>query len=729
MKFRLFRQLEGMDCGPACIQMIAFHYGKRISLYLLRDLCNVTRLGVSGDDIVNGCRKLGLEAVPGMVMKEKSEEFPLPAIIHWRQNHFVVLYDIKEKAEKRIYHIADPQYGKINMKEDLFQEEWCGKESKGYAILICPTDTFEKNESDITSFWKASKLFLSPLYQSIKKFSKNFIYIVLLSILILLTNWCMPFFFQKAVDIGIGNRELSIVVMLMTGQLICFLGYSIAGAVNNIILTKVGFNVSIDLLTRFLHKIIKLPLSFFDTRLNTDLLQRMEDLRRIQILLTNQLQLGFLSLINMIVFSAVLIYYDLRIFIIFIIFTILSIFFSQVFIKRLCILNYSKFSLDAEMKNMNYELVNGMPEIKINNAQDKKVTDWKTVQAKINNVSLKTLFNALYMSSGTSFITQIAQLAILVLAAYSVIGNEITIGVMMTITYVIGQLSNATNVVINFSREIVETKVAVERVNEVYRRKDENDESTASHNISTDILISDVSFKYEGSYSPLVLHNINLSIPKGKIIAIVGASGSGKTTLMKLMLSFYKPTSGNIYLGNDILQDINTDVWRRHCGVVMQNGYIYSGSVAENIALAYSEDSIDNVVSAARLACADEFIRMLPRGYNTSIGNNGVGLSGGQIQRLLIARAVYRNPEYMFFDEATSSLDATNERQIMNNLFNFYKGRTVVIIAHRLSTVKNADIIVFMAKGRIIETGTHKELVDFRGAYYNLIKEQLDIGE
>ena len=263
MKFRLFRQLEGMDCGPACIQMVAYHYGKRISLHLLRDFCNVTRLGVSGDDIVSGCRKLGLETVPCMVMKEKSEGLPLPAIIHWRQNHFVVLYDIKEKAGERIYHIADPQYGKINMNEDMFQEEWCGKEAKGYAILIRPTEAFETIETDKTSFWETSKLFLSPLCQSIKKFSKNFVYVSLLSILILFTSWCMPFFFQKAVDIGIGNRDLSIVVMLMVGQLVCFLGYSIAGAINNIILTKIGFNVSFDLLTRFLHKIIKLPLSFF----------------------------------------------------------------------------------------------------------------------------------------------------------------------------------------------------------------------------------------------------------------------------------------------------------------------------------------------------------------------------------------------------------------------------------------------------------------------------------
>lgn len=728
MSFKLFRQLEGMDCGPACIQMITCHYGKRISLYKLRDLCNVTRLGVSGDDIVSGCVGIGLNAVPCMVEKAKSRRLPLPTILHWRQNHFVVLYDIKESKDVCSYHIADPQYGKVVMSEDEFLENWCGKEDKGYAILIQTTDTFDAIESEQVPFAKQCKLFLMPLYESVKKFNKKFVLVALFSIFVLVANWCIPFFFQKAVDLGIGNRDLSIVIMLMVGQLICFLGYSIAGAINNVILTKIGFNVSIDLLTRFLHKIIKLPLSFFDTRLNTDLLQRMEDLRHIQILLTNQLQSLSLALINFIVFSAILIYYDIRIFGIFIIFSVVSVLVSKIFLNRLRILNYSKFSLDAEIKNLNYELISGMPEIKINNAQDKKVTDWEKVQTKINNVSLKTLFNSLCMSSGTNFITQFAQLTILIVAAYSVIREDITIGIMMTITYVIGQLTNATNIVINFSREVVETKVAIERVNEVYRRKDENTSDVIIPNQWGDIICDNVSFKYEGSYSPFVLNNINFVIPKGKVTAIVGASGSGKTTLMKLVLSFYKPTKGKIMLNGIELAQCNTDIWRQYCGVVMQNGYIYSGTVAENIALAYSDANINDVVFAAKLACADEFIMNLPRGYNTRIGNNGVGLSGGQIQRILIARAVYKRPEYVFFDEATSSLDATNEKQIMNNLYEFYEGRTVVVIAHRLSTVKNADNIVFLDKGGIIEMGSHQDLVEKKGAYFHLVKNQLELG-
>ena len=369
-----------------------------------------------------------------------------------------------------------------------------------------------------------------------------------------------------------------------------------------------------------------------------------------------------------------------------------------------------------------------MPEIKINNAQDKKVSDWERVQSRINDVSLKTLFNSLYMSSWTNFITQFAQLTILVVAAYSVISEDITIGVMMTITYVIGQLTNATNTVINFSREVVETKTAIERVNEVYRRIDENDKDNNSSDITGDIRCENLSFKYEGSYSPFVLKNIDLTIPYGKVTAIVGASGCGKTTLMKLILSFYKPNMGSVLIGEKDLMQCNTDFWRSHCGVVMQSGYIYSGTVAENIALAYSDADIDRVKLAASIACADEFINNLPRGYNTRIGNNGVGLSGGQIQRILIARAIYKNPDYVFFDEATSSLDATNEKQIMDNLYKFYAGRTVVVIAHRLSTVKNADNIVFMDKGCIIERGTHRELVEKKGAYYHLVKDQLELG-
>lgn len=370
-----------------------------------------------------------------------------------------------------------------------------------------------------------------------------------------------------------------------------------------------------------------------------------------------------------------------------------------------------------------------MPEIKINNAQQAKVAEWETIQSKINKISLKTLFNSLYMFSGNIFLSQFAQLSVLVLAAYSVIEGQITIGVMMTITYVIGQLSNAINIVTNFSREIVETKVAIERVNEVYRRKDENEPTAILKEIPQNIIFQDVCFKYEGSYSPYVLHNINLTIPRGKIIAIVGASGSGKTTLMKLMLSFYNPTQGDILLDDKSLKDCNTDIWRQHCGVVMQDGYLYSGTVAENIALSQIDDNLQQVADAGKLACVDDFIKTLPRGYNTRIGNNGVGLSGGQKQRILIARAVYKNPDYIFFDEATSSLDATNEKQIMENLYEFYRGRTVIIIAHRLSTVKNADNIIFMDKGCIIETGSHNALIQKRGAYYSLVKDQLELGE
>lgn len=727
MKFKLFRQLEGMDCAPACIQMIAHSYGKFISLYSLRDFCNVTRIGVSGDDIVNGCKAIHLEAYPCLVDRNKIDKLFLPTILHWRQNHFIVLYDIKEKSDGRLFFIADPQYGKIILREDIFMDEWCAKEEKGYAILIQPTENFYNIVSQKPTLKEEIGTITYIFREAFPKYKKNLITVLVLSILISIVSWCMPFLFQKAIDFGITNKDLSVVILMMLGQLVCFLGYSIAGAINNIILTKMGFNISIDFLTKFLYKIIKLPLSFFDTRLNTDLIQRMEDQRRIQNLLTNQLQSISLALINFLVFSAILIYYNLNIFFIFILFTFFSILHTQIFLNKLKILNYSKFSLDAESKNLTYELIGGMPEIKINNAQEAKVSEWEKLQRKINHISLKTLFNSLYMSSGNVFIAQFAQLLILIFAAYAVIQNQFTIGVMMTITYIIGQLSNASTIIINFSREIIETKISIDRLEEINRRKDENSVLYKEQIITEGIRFKNVSFKYEGSHSPYVLNDINLFVPKGKILAIVGASGSGKTTLMKLMLSFYLPTKGNIFIDSFIMQDCNTDAWRQCCGVVMQDGYIYSGTVSENIALSQTDPDYEKVYEAAKLACVDEFIRTLPRGYNTRIGNNGVGLSGGQKQRILIARSLYKNPNFLFFDEATSSLDASNEKKIMDNLYNFCKNRTIIIIAHRLSTVRNADQIIFLDKGQIVELGSHKELIQHKGAYYNLIKDQLDL--
>lgn len=729
MKFKLFRQLEGMDCGPACIQMIAFHYGKKISLYTLRDKCNVTRLGVSGDDIVNGSRALGFNAMPCFVPTDKVEKMPLSAIIHWRQSHFVVLFDIYTKNGIKYYHIADPQYGIVALPEIDFQESWTNNTEKGYAILLEPTEAFNKLVSERSSLRENIRSLCSPLYNSLSQYSSKFISVAILTTIIAVINWGMPFLLQNAVDKSINNKELSLVVLLLLGQIICFIGYYISAASNNVILTKLGFSVSINLLTKYLHKIIKLPISFFDTRLNTDLLQRMEDLKRIQNLLTNQLQMISLAIINLIVFSCILTYYDIRIFFVYILFSTLATVVSKRYLNKLQILNYSKFTWDAEIKNLNYEIICGMPEIKINNAQEKKIQDWEKVQHKINKVSLNTLFNSLYMSAWDSFIVQIGHILILIIVATSVINNELTIGVMMTISYIIGQLSNATNIVMSFFREVVETKTAIERVNEVFRRTDEN--STASHRITQfgDIICKDVFFKYEGSYNPYVLKSINLNIPKGKFTAIVGVSGSGKTTLMKLLLSFYKPNSGVIFIGNKSLHETNTDFWRQECGVVMQSGYIYSGSVKENIALASIDVNIDDIKHAAKLACADDFISKLPRGYDTKIGNNGVGLSGGQIQRILIARAIYKQPQYLFFDEATSSLDATNEKTIMDNLYNFYKGRTVVVIAHRLSTVRDADNIIFLNDGKVVETGTHKELLALKGQYYELVKDQLELNK
>lgn len=730
MQFRVYRQLEGMDCGPACIQMVADYYGRPIGLHRLRDYCNVTRLGVSAGDIENGCKAIGLDAQVCFVGKNVIDKIPLPAILHWRQNHFIVLYNIKHNSKGNSYFMADPQYGKVVLSEKVFMDEWIGMEDKGGAILIEPTRAFFDREREKKSVRNGIKKIADLLMGIIKTYPKSFSWVLILSLLAATANWLTPFFFQKAIDIGIGNKDLNIVMLMMFGQLSFFLGYSIFGNISNILLTKIGFNTSVTLLKTLLFKLIKLPISFFDTKLNTDLLQRIEDQRQVQQLFTSYLQTIYLALINFIVFSAILIYYNLYIYLIFLFFSIISLFYTRIFLKNLKILNYSKFTLDSINKNATYELIGGMPEIKINNAQQARITSWEQIQLKLNKTSLKALYNSIYLSSGTSFLMNFAQIIILIACAYFVIQGQMTIGIMMTITYIIGQLSNSTNNIINFIRQAQDTKLSFDRLEEIYRKEDENndDKKNVSAFLNKGILFKDVSFKYEGSYSPYVLCNVNLFVPKGKATAIVGASGSGKTTLMKLMLAFYYPQMGDMYLDDEKMSIINSDMWRDNCGVVMQDGYIFSGSVAENIALAEIVPNMDKVEKAAKIACIDKFIDRLPLKYNTKIGNHGVALSGGEKQRIFIARAVYKDPQFIFLDEATNSLDANNERAIMENLYEFYKGKTVVTIAHRLSTVRNADQIIVLDNGEIVEKGTHDELTNLKGKYYHLVKNQLELG-
>lgn len=729
MRFPVYHQLESMDCGPTCIQMIAAYYKKYYTLQKLKQLCNLTRIGISLQDILVGCEAIGMRAIPVQPSLAEIQRMPLPAILYWRQEHYVVLYQIERKGGHIYYCIADPAYGKIKLEQSLFIKEWQGNREYGIGIVIAPTDVFYQMFPKKETVWDELKKIGVLTKEFLTKHRKGFAFVFILSFLAMAATWIMPFLFQKTIDDGIKNKDLNLVVLLMLGQLAFFIGYTISNNLANLILTKTGFKIGLEFLTRYLNKLINLPISFFDVKLNTDLIQRMDDQSRIETFLTKSLNSTVFSLINFFVFSLILLYYNHIIFLVYIVFITISALYSNFFLKRRRIIDYSRFSANAENKNRVYELINGMSDIKINSAQQTKVEQWEITQKTINKISLKSLYLSYYISAGTTFFDKLKDIAVTAGCAYFVIENQMTIGIMMTVTYILGQLSGSTSQMIAFFQTAQDTKLAYERLNEIYQKEDEcSEEKIAPPQIvRSGIKFDRVSFKYEGNLSPYVLQDVSICIPKGKITAIVGCSGSGKTTLLKLMLSFYTPQAGSVMLDNQKMDRINADEWRKKCGVVMQDGFIFSGTIADNIAISDLNPDLEEIKKAARIACIDDFIERLPMKFDTKIGRAGINLSGGQQQRLLIARAVYKNPEFIFFDEATSSLDANNEHQIIDNLYEYYKEKTVVIIAHRLSTVRNADNIIFLDKGKVIEQGTHRFLSQKKGAYFQLVKNQLDL--
>ena len=730
MKFRLYRQLEAMDCGPTCIQMVAFHFGKRISLSRIKEHTIVTRMGVTIKDIVSMCKAIGLKAIPIRIYEHELDQLPMPALLFWKQSHCVVLYNIRNHRQGRRFCIADPGSNKLELEEEVFRRVWMGENDHGIAILVEPTEAFYVQPSDPKQTFAVFTRFIRFIREAFLPHRKQLIGVGLLSAAVLLSSWVIPIFLQKAIDFGIGEKNLHVVLALMFGQLFFFIGNSVAGYVNNILLTKIGFTISVKFLSRYLHKLIRLPIAFFDTKLNADLIQRMEDQRKLENVLTNSLTSVSIAFATTLVYGGMLLYYSPYAFGVFLLFNLLNIWHTRRSLGRLVSLNYAKFTISSDNRNNIQEMIDGMSEIKINSAQQARIHIWEEIQHKENRISLKGLYLGQYFSAGLSFVQKLSEVLIIIVCAYLVIGDVLTIGVMMTIMYIIGALSSSTLNIYNFTNTLQEARLSMERLDNIYRMEDEDTDAKVAPQtfLVNGLELRNASFKYSGSHNPYVLNHIDLLIPVGKVTAIVGVSGSGKTTLMKLLLSFYYPQEGDVYLDDMKLSSINGDLWRRRCGVVMQDGMIFSGTIAENIAFADEKPDIERVKEAARIACIDSFIDRLPLHYNTKIGKVGTDLSGGQKQRILIARAVYKNPDFIFFDEATSSLDANNEKAIMENLTSFYQGKTVVIIAHRLSTVSSADNIVYMDNGRIIEQGSHKYLTEQKGSYYHLIRNQLELG-
>ena len=726
--FPFYKQHDSMQCGITCLQMICKYYGKEYSLESLSRYCFATTEGVSMLGISEAANKLGLHTICGRITMEQLPQAPLPCILHWSQNHFVILYKIKNKKK---FYIADPGKGLLTYAEKEFKDHWISTQSKGeekgIAMFIQPTPAFYELSGETTNRKRSFKF----LFGYIKQYRRYFGQIILGALVGCVLQLIFPFLTQAIVDIGITHQNLGIIYLILLGQLILTISRTSVDFIRRWILLHISMRINISLVSDFFIKLLKLPMSFFDTKLMGDLMQRMSDHNRVEKFLTTQMLNVTFSLLSFIVFGCVLLGYNTFIFLIFLIGSILYGIWIAIFLKRRKLLDYELFEKQAMNNNKTYQFITSMQEIKLQNCEQRRRWEWEDVQADLFQVNMKSLKLQQTQEAGSIFINEVKNIIITVLAATAVIHGQMTLGMMLAVQYIIGQLNAPVEQLMNFLYSLQDVKISLERINEIHEMENEEsnkDTLSAFHDRDKSLSFKNADFKYDPHNPNKTLDGISITIPEGKVTAIVGTSGSGKTTMIKLLLGYYPLLAGEITIGSTDLQKYNLKWWRKHCGVVMQDGVIFSESIARNIAVDDGEIDKERLLQAARIACIDSYIQTLPLKYNTLIGQDGIGLSQGQKQRILIARAVYKNPNYIFLDEATNALDANNERAIVENLMEFYKGKTVVIVAHRLSTVKNADQLIVIERGKIIETGTHTALIDRQGAYYHLVKNQLELG-
>lgn len=735
MKSYFYPQFDAMDCGPACLRMVAKHYGKHYSLQTLRRKCYITREGVSMLGISDaaesvGMRTLGVRvALDGLITDAQ-----LPCILHWNGNHFVVLYKITRKRNgQSVFYVADPASRLVKYTQEEFEKCWCSTSNngrrEGTALLLSPGADFDREEDEPEHTTKRDLLFF---VRYLLPFKAQFAQLVAGMVLGSAIQLVFPFLTQTMVDVGIGEHNMGFITLILIAQLAIFAAQLAVGFIRSWIMLHINSRIDIALISDFLMKLMKLPLRYFDTKMTGDIMQRIGDHSRIKsFLMGNSVNIVF-SVVNFFIFAGILGYYHPVILLIFLSGNALHVVWILSFMKFRRELDIRRFNQSAGEQNKLIQLIQGMQEIKLNNCERQKRWEWEHIQVKLFKINVRSLTLGQIQQAGSTLFTQTTSIIISFIAAKAVVDGQMTLGMMMSLTYIIGQVAAPISEFIGFAQSFQDAKISLERINEVHNQKDE--EAGIDTKLSTlpekrDITLSDVSFSYSGAERDYAVEHVSLTIPQHKVTAIVGASGSGKTTIVKLLQGFYEPLHGQIRVGSAPLSQINPHLWRSKTGSVMQESFIFSDTIAKNIAVGTDDIDVERLRHAVRVANIGDYINSLPLGYSTKIGMEGNGTSAGQRQRILIARAVYKNPEFIFFDEATNSLDANNERVIMENLKEFYRGKTVLIVAHRLSTVKDADKIIVLDKGHVVEEGTHAELTAKHGAYYTLVKNQLELGK
>jgi ATP-binding cassette subfamily B protein len=735
MSFPFYKQLNAMDCGPTCLRMIAKFYGKRIDGAKLRQHTGfgkegVSLLGISDAAEFIGFRSRGVQLTLTSIVSET----PLPCILHWGQNHFVVMPPQKIK-KKGLVTIIDPSKGKIQYTRQEFLQQWGSSKDEegevlGIALLLEPTPQFYEQEDDIVKSVAWNQVFY---YLKNNRWTLIQVFIALL--LTSAFQLILPFLTQSMVDGGVNTQNLSYISIVLAAQAMLIFSKAIIEFIRSRLLLHISVRLNFSLMSDFWIKLTRLPLSYFDAHHTGDTLQRLGDSRKIESFLTGSALNTFFSLFNFLIFSVVLMMYEIRLLVIFFIGSFVYFIWIQFFLRIRRKFNYQNFALSAKENSVSLQLVQGMQELKLNNAESLKRWEWENVKAKIFKLTFKSLTYNQLQQIGAILINEAKNIFITLIVAQMVVQGDLTFGAMLAIQYIIGQLNSPIEQIVGFVQNAQDAKISMERLNEIHSLTDEEHlgrgDSGGIRYLPEDKSISfkDVSFSYPGNADHPVLQNIHLEISSGKTTAIVGVSGSGKTTLLKILLKFYENFDGSITIGNNVqFKFISPAFWRRHCGAVMQDGFIFNASIASNIAVGYEHPEFSRLIEAARMANILTFIESLPNGFNTKLGVDGVGISQGQKQRLLIARAIYKDPSFLFFDEATNALDANNEKMIVAQMETFFKNRTVVVVAHRLSTVKNADKIVVLDQGIIVEEGTHTELIEKKGTYYSLVKNQLELG-